>query len=46
VAVVAVVEAAEADATVVETADAFQMRIIAKPRGSRVSHAGRSRNRL
>jgi hypothetical protein len=41
----AVVEAAEAVAMVVG-ADVSQTRIIAKPRGNRANHAGRSCNRL
>jgi 2-hydroxychromene-2-carboxylate isomerase len=45
--VVAVVEAAgvEADA-MVAAVDASQTKIIAKPRGNRANHAGRSCNRL
>jgi hypothetical protein len=46
-AVVAVVEAAGAEAGAMEAAaDASQTKIIAKPRGNRANHAGRSCNRL
>jgi hypothetical protein len=45
--VVAVVEAAGAEAdAMVAAVDASQTKIIAKPRGNRANHAGRSCNRL
>jgi hypothetical protein len=45
--VVAVVEAAGAEAGAMEAAaDVSQTKIIAKPRGNRANHAGRSCNRL